>query len=215
VSALRRGKRAEADERFRLPFEGGRRFGYDLFQLRLRDLLPLVVRRMPLSRSAMKRRAFVLVAVLFITALVVRQCWFTPEAQVKRTVKKAIAAIEQQDRDGLAEFLLPDFIDPLGFGREFWLAVADRTWKQWKDIKIRLLQPEISIRGKQAVIRFHAVVDATAAESIGPGKLPDRQTAGRQNVELVLVNGDGGWRLKQVGDISPAEWKVSIDQATQ
>lgn len=140
---------------------------------------------------------------------------FSPEARIDRAVAGAVKALETEDDDALDAFFHPDFKDAFNLDKDTWLSLVQYSWQHWKDVKIRLLQPEIAIQGDRATMRFNAIAEATAADSIGPGKIPRRETATRQKVELQLSRENGEWRLIGVGDLSPAEWGVSPQMVIQ
>jgi hypothetical protein len=160
----------------------------------------------------MKGKLIGLGVLALIAGLIVRSCYFTPEARVKRALSKAIAALEEQNLDGVLAFIHPEFSDSLGLDRGAWTVILQATWARWKDIKVKLLQPKIAVSGRHAKVSFHAMVDATLASSMKPGQVPDRETFGRQNVELSLVEDGGVWRMTGVGDLTPSEWRMDLNQ---
>jgi hypothetical protein len=141
-----------------------------------------------------------------LAALALNHCYFAPAAQVERAVRQAIRAVEREDTEGAVAFLDDQFADSVGLGREAWRRLMVATSAKWKDIRIRLYKVEVTVHGDDATLKCHALADATLASSMGPGKIPDRETAGRQNLELRLHRDRHGWRLRGVGDLEMGSW---------
>jgi hypothetical protein len=155
----------------------------------------------------MSRACLIAVALAIAgAALVARQCWFTPEARVERAVSQAVKAVERENLDGVLAFVDDSFSDAVGLDRAEWTRLLQDVWTKWKDIDIRLVQPTVVVNGREATVHCHALIDATAAATMGPGKTPDRQSGGRENLEMRLREIDGRWRLVGMGGATPGEW---------
>lgn len=164
--------------------------------------------------SNSRRITFLAIALLAL-GILAHHVWFSTKAQIERAVSRAVRALEDEDLAGVQAFFHADFKDGFGLDRESWTSLIQYSWRHWKDVNIRLLQPRIEIQGDRAVMRFHALAEATAAASIGAGQTPRRETATRQNVSLQLKKQDGHWRLTGVGDLTPVEWGITPEMVNQ
>ena len=156
------------------------------------------------------KRAVIMAIVLMVAGLVANHFYLRPEARVKDAVARAIAACENVDRVAVESFFHPAFSDSLGLGGPEWMQILDYSWQRYKQIDLKLIQPEIEIDGDEAVLRCHIRVEATIGKTIGQSSPPMRPMVLRKNVELRLRHDDAGWRLVGVGDVTAAEWGVPV-----
>lgn len=150
-----------------------------------------------------------------LLAIVVHNCYLSPEAQVKRAVKAALVAVERQDVDQVMAFFHPAFSDSLGFAADQWRLLLDYSWQRYKDVDVTLIQPTITVDGDMAKMTFHARVDATLAASLREDAQPVRPSAYRQNVDITLKKDGAAWKLLDIGDITAAEWGIPVDKALE
>jgi hypothetical protein len=152
-------------------------------------------------------KLIVVVCGLVAIGLAVRSCWFTPAARAELAVEQAIQALEHGDSAAVLAFVEDDFFDSAGIDAVAFTKLLERKWRGWKDIDIRLLHTKAEMADGEATLRADVVVEATAADTIGLGKTPDRQVGHRDNLELRLRETNGRWRLRGLGGISPADWQ--------
>jgi len=147
-----------------------------------------------------------LLIALLVLVLIINHCYCTPEAQVKRALRAAIKAAEKDDVAGISNFIADDYRDQFGADKATWVMLIGLALQQWKDINIKIVQLKIKIIGDQATTTFAVIGEATSAASLGPGKIPDRQTYQRANVTLQLARQQDRWVLVNFGDLNAQEW---------
>ncbi|MDP8222399.1 MAG: hypothetical protein P9L99_03500 [Candidatus Lernaella stagnicola] len=158
------------------------------------------------------KRWIAIAVLLLVVGAVVHHCYLRPEAKVEAAVVAAITAIENEDRDAVKAFFHPQFQDLLGLGAEEWMMLLDYSRERYKQVDIKLIQPDVEVDGEKATFRCHVRVDATVAETISKQGPPSRPTAYRQNVELTLAKDGSTWRLVGIGDVTAAEWGIPVDR---
>jgi len=158
-----------------------------------------------------RRRTILLIVAVAITVVTIYSCYLTPQAQVERSLKRAIEDIKDRNSEKVIAYFADDFVDSFGFTKDQWVLVVAASMEQWTDIDIRLVQLQIEVNGDNATAKFHVVGEATRVASLGSG-LPDRQGYRWGNIGLQLVKRDGKWLLAGWSNVSAKAWGVGMPE---
>ncbi len=158
-----------------------------------------------------RRRTILLIVAVAIAVVTIYSCYLTPQAQVERSLKRAIEDIKDRNSEKVIAYFADDFVDSFGFTKDQWALVVAASMEQWTDIDIRLVQLQIEVNGDNASAKFHVVGEATRVASLGSG-LPDRQGYRWGNIGLQLVKRDGKWLLAGWSNVSAKAWGVGMPE---
>ena len=143
----------------------------------------------------MTRRRLVLLLALAAIAAILASRYFSPEHAVRRRLKAAVQAFEQEKFLDLARLVSRRYSDPNGLDYESLLGAAHTAFETYADLKLDLDLGSISIAGDSATVpvsfRVSGKLEGRAGTIAGSRSDPARAV-------LKLAKEHGDWMLTSI-----------------